>query len=303
MDQNLSIRPLIVGAGGLVGRTLTTHLEQRYPHTVSACRAEIDICDRWSTEAEIERLEPNVVINCAAMSNVDACEEDPEQARRINGEGPAHLAAICRRAGIRLIHFSTDYVFDGAKQEEYDEADPVQPVNEYGWSKLRGEQAVLETLAEAVVLRVSFVFGGGRPTFIDKIAGQLLEGGAEPIPVFDGWVSRPTYTREIAKAVELLLESGETGLWHVANPPAGSRYDFARRVAEILGRGGERLVSVDPSTVDLPARRPPRSPLSTRRFEARFGAVLRNWTECAGEYLLLHPPAGLAAGDSTKKSG
>ncbi|MDQ7087367.1 MAG: NAD(P)-dependent oxidoreductase [Acidobacteriota bacterium] len=185
MQENLKIRPLIIGAGGLVGRTLVSRLEPRFPHTVSATRAEIDICDRWGMAAEIARLRPTVVLNCAAMSNVDACEEDPEAADRVNAEGPAHLAEICRREGIRLIHFSTDYVFDGEKQGEYDEADAPGPVNHYGWSKLRGEQAVLETLVEAVVLRVSFVFGSGRPTFLDKIADQLRQGDGA-VRVFEG---------------------------------------------------------------------------------------------------------------------
>ncbi|MDQ7006077.1 MAG: dTDP-4-dehydrorhamnose reductase [Acidobacteriota bacterium] len=290
MQENLKIRPLIIGAGGLVGRTLVSRLEPRFPHTVSATRAEIDICDRWGMAAEIARLRPTVVLNCAAMSNVDACEEDPEAADRVNAEGPAHLAEICRREGIRLIHFSTDYVFDGEKQGEYDEADAPGPVNHYGWSKLRGEQAVLETLVEAVVLRVSFVFGSGRPTFLDKIADQLRQGDGA-VRVFEGWASRPTCTLEIAQVVERILESDLTGVWHLANPPAGSRADFARELARVLGADPERVEGTDPAAVELPARRPSRTPLATSRLERALGWKPRDWREWAAEYL------GVAAGE------
>ena len=284
MQENLQIRPLILGAGGLVGSTLAARLESRFPHTISATRTEIDLCDRWGMAGQIVRLRPTVVINCSAMSNVDACEEDPDAAERINAEGPAHLAEICRREGIRLIHFSTDYVFDGEKQGEYDEADSPAPVNLYGWSKLRGELAVLETLVEAVVLRVSFVFGPGRPTFLDKIADQLRQSD-QTVRVFDGWISRPTCSLEIAQVVERILESELTGVWHLANPPAGSRADFARELARIVGADPARVVGTDPAAVDLPARRPASTPLATTRLEAALGWTPRDWRQWAAEYL------------------
>lgn len=289
---NLEIRPLIVGAGGLVGRLLTERCESRYPHTVSATRSELDVTDRWRTEAELERLAPTVVINGAAMADVDACERDPEKAMLVNAAGPANLAQACRGAGIRLIHLSTDYVFDGEVPAgvEYDEADQPNPVNVYARSKLAGEDAVLDTLADAVVLRISLVFGPGRPTFIDKIAAAAINT-RERIPIVDGWATKPTFNLDVVLALEEILASDVTGVWHFANGPVCTRYQFARGILELLGQDPERVQPVPLSTLTLPARRPPRTPLSTRRFEARFGRKPRPWTEWAEPYLAAHPPA------------
>lgn len=284
-----SIRPLIMGAGGLVGRELTDFMEARYPHTSSATRVEMDLTDRWRMEAELERLAPSVVINSAAWSGVDACERDPEQAFSINAHGPAHLAQICRNVGIKLVHISTDYVFDGTKGEDYDEADPTNPVNVYGQSKLAGENAVLETLADAIVLRVSFVFGPGRQTYIDKLAEQALTSD-EPVPVIEGWLSKPTYTAQICQTIDELIRADETGIWHVANGPSGHRAGFARAVFELLGADPARIVGIDPSELTLDAKRPDATPLSTNRLEARFGSPLRTWTDWAKEYFTLNPP-------------
>ncbi len=292
-SENLAVRPLILGADGLVGQLLTDVLEDRYPHLVSATKAELDITDPFRIAAEIERLEPNVLINAAAISDVDACEKDPEEAFRINGQAPSDLAQICRHTGLRLIHLSTDYVFDGETKREYDEADAPNPINVYGKSKLAGEVGVLDTLVDAVVLRISFVFGPGRPTFLDHIARKLaFESG--PLPVFDSWISRPTYTLDLASAMKQVLESEETGVWHFANPPAGTRAEFARGVAELLGADPSRIVPVDPGTASLEAPRPPKTPLATQRFEARFGGPLRSWKDAAREYLHLHPPVEAA---------
>jgi dTDP-4-dehydrorhamnose reductase len=287
LNASLEIRPLVVGAAGLAGRAVTDRLEELYPHTVSATRAELDITDRWRTEAELERLRPTVVVNCAAEADVDACERDPEAALRINGDGPRHLAEACRNGGVRLIHLSTDYVFDGeagARGHEYDEADAPNPVNEYGRSKLLGEMAALETLADCAVVRVSFVFGPGRATFLDKVVAQA-RAGSEPLTVLDSWVNKPTHVAEIVRAIERLVAEGDvTGVLHLAGAPAVSRLAFAREVLRLIGDDPDRVRPLDPARLVLPARRPAATPLSTRRWEARFGP-LRPWTDWARDYL------------------
>jgi dTDP-4-dehydrorhamnose reductase len=295
--EDLAVRPLVIGAAGLVGRALADRLEELYPHTVSATRAELDLADRWRVEAEIERLAPTVAVNCAAVSDVDLCERDPLLARRVNAEGPAHLAAACANAGVRLIQVSTDYVFGGGQgrprsraagpvEMDYDEAEPPDPVNEYGRSKLLGEMAVLENLVDAVVLRVSFVFGPGRPTFLDKILARA-RGGSGPIPVIDDWTSKPTHVDEIVGAIVNFIGPGaaETGVWHVAGGGAGlSRLAFARAVLGLAGHDPARAVALDPAQLVLDARRPSATPLATRRYEARFGP-LRPWIEAARAYV------------------
>lgn len=289
MDENLTIRPLVLGAEGLLGRALTAALEDRYPFTVSAGRTELDVTDRWRLEAELLRLQPTVVLNCAAVADVDACESDPDRARRVNAEAPAHLAAMCRDAGVRVVHFSTDYVFDGAKRAPYDEADAPNPLNVYGRTKLEGEMGVLETHADALVVRVSFVFGAGRTTFLDKIVG-LARASREPIPALDSWTIRPTALQDAVDATLALLASDATGLWHVAGKPAVTRLGFARELLRLIGDDPARAVALPPESLKLAAPRPAYSVLSTARFEARFGP-LRPWTAGAREYLGLPPAA------------
>jgi len=218
----LATRPLIIGADGLVGSALAERLEALFPHTASATRTEMDIVDRWATELDIERIDPTVVVNCAAVSSVDDAERDPEPAEEINAVGAANLAAICRLGRRRLIHLSTDYVFDGTLGAEYVEEDETRPVNVYGRTKLEGERAILETLPDAVVLRISFVFGPGRETFFDRIAREAREGEGE-IHAVDGWVTKPTFNRDVARAIEALLVDREaSGLLHFANEGAVS---------------------------------------------------------------------------------
>jgi dTDP-4-dehydrorhamnose reductase len=232
-----------------------------------------------------------VAINCAAMADVDACERAPEQAMRVNALGPLHLAEACRASRVRLIQLSTDYVFDGSIPAgvEYDEADPPSPLNHYARSKRAGEDAVLETHAEAIVLRVSFVFGPGRATFLDKIASAAVSTKG-PIPIVDGWVTKPSSSHEIIGAIEEFLLSDASGIWHIANGPAMSRYEFAREVLKLLGEDPSRVRPVPVESLTLPAPRPARTPLSTARFAARFGRTPRPWTDWARQYLAEHPP-------------
>lgn len=287
--RELEVRPLVIGANGMVGGLLAARLEEFFPHTVSATKAEMDITDRWRIEAELERIEPTLVVNAAAISDVDVCERHPDLAFQVNADGPRHLAEACRNAKIRLVHLSTDYVFSGAPGVEFDESDPPDPVNLYGRTKLQGEMGVLETLPDAVVLRVSFIFGPGRPNFIDKIAAAA-KASKESIPVVAGWVTKPTAAPDLVEAIVALMTSRETGVWHFTNGPAASRYDFARRVFEILSEDASRVMPQLPESLALPAARPANSALSTRRFQTRFGLPSRPWDEAAAEYLAQHPP-------------
>ncbi len=281
--ERLDVRPLVLGSGGLVGSAVAALLEQRYPHTVAATRAELDITDRWRIEAELERLRPTVVVNCAAIADLEACQADPERAHRVNAEGPANLARACRNSGVRLVHLSTDYVFDGRREGEYVEDDPPAPLGVYGRTKLLGEMGVLEELADAVVLRVSFVHGPGRPTFLDRVAEDLRAG--RTVRAVDGWRTRPTFSTEIARAVERLLDGEVTGVLHFANRPPATRLEFAREVARLLGADPGLVVPVEAAALRLRAPRPPRSVLSTALWERTFGEQPADWRFLAREYL------------------
>ncbi len=292
-SRELAVRPLVVGAEGLLGRFLAGQLEERYPHAVSATRTELDVTDRWRFEEELERLAPTVVVNAAAIADVDLCERNPDLAFRVNAEGAANVARACRNAGVRMIHFSTDYVF-GAEPPAgpgFAEADPPAPVNEYGRSKLEGEQAVLETLADCVVMRVSFVFGPGRPTFVDRLIERARQPGGRPSAV-DSWATRPTGLDAIAETVDRVLDGGFTGLLHVAGAgPVVTRLAFARRALELAGEDPDRVIVQREDELDLDAPRPAATPLALDLHERTFGTPPRRWEDSLADYL-----ASLGAG-------
>jgi dTDP-4-dehydrorhamnose reductase len=277
------IRPLVTGAEGLLGRALVERLEEAHPDTVSATRSFLDITDYFGLCAELERLQPNVVINTAAFSDVDGCELDPERAFRVNRMGPWHLAKACRALGARFIHVSTDYVFDGRKPAPYDETDEAAPIQVYGASKRDGEIAVLSEYPAALVVRTSFLFGPGRPTFVDRAVERARRG--EKVRAVLDWVSSPTYTVDLAEILERLMELDVAGILHVSNAGACSKFEFARaacRLAEIADAPVQPIRLVD---LPMPAKRPERTPFELGRLTALLGAPPRPWEDALGEYL------------------
>ena len=276
------IRPLITGAEGLLGSTLTASLEEAHPDTVSATRAFIDITDYFSLCAELERLQPNVVINAAAYSDVDGCELDPEKAFRVNRMGPYHLARACRAMGARFIHISTDYVFDGTKTIAYTEEDAPAPIQVYGASKHDGELAMLAEDPRALIVRTSFLFGPGRPTFVDRVVERARRG--EPVRAVLDWVSSPTYTVDLAKILEAILETDAAGILHVSNGGACSKFEFARAACRAAQLDDPPVQPIRLADLPLPAKRPERTPFDLGRVTALLGAAPRPWEEALEEY-------------------
>jgi dTDP-4-dehydrorhamnose reductase len=284
VPPEMAVRPMVVGADGLLGGHLARRLERRYPATSSTTRVELDLTDPFLVAAELERLAPTVVVNCAAWSDVDGCEREPERAMAINRDGPAGLARACAALGARLIQISTDYVFDGEKEGEYLEEDPTGALNAYGRSKEAGERAVLEAAPDSLVLRVSFLFGPGRPTWVDRIA-RAAAPEAEPVRAVDGWAVKPTYVVDLGEAIEGLLFAEARGPLHYAGGPSLTRYEFARQVMAAAGGEPGRVEKVAVEELSLPAARPRQSALSTERYAALAGVAPRPWTEGLAEYL------------------
>jgi dTDP-4-dehydrorhamnose reductase len=278
------IRPLITGSDGLLGRVLSERLEEDYPHTVSATRAFLDIADYWSLSAELERLEPNVIFNTAAFSDVDGCELDPVRALRVNKIGAHNLARACKALGARLIHISTDYVFDGTQQAPYKEDDATNPVQVYGASKRDGEIAVLAELPESLVVRTSFLFGPGRATFVDRAVERARAG--EGVKAVLDWVNSPTYIVDLAEILARLLETDARGILHVSNAGACSKFEFARAACRMAGIEDPPIQPIRRSDLPLPAKRPERTPFNLDRLTALLGRPPRSWEEALEEYLL-----------------
>jgi dTDP-4-dehydrorhamnose reductase len=278
------IRPLVTGSDGLLGHVLAERLEQSYPDTVSATRAFFDVTDYWGLTAELERLEPTVVVNTAAFSDVDGCELDPDKALRVNRAGPHNLARACRALGAKLVHISTDYVFDGKKISPYREEDMPSPVQVYGASKRDGELAVLAETPDALIVRTSFLFGPGRPTYVDRVVERARVG--EKIRAVLDWVNSPTYTVDLAEIVARLIESDAKGIVHASNSGSCSKFEFARAACRLAAIDDPPIEPIRLADLPLPARRPERTPFDLTHLGVLLGEAPRSWEDALSAYLL-----------------
>ena len=270
---------LVIGASGLLGSKIIARGRNKY-HVVGTCNPECDGRSDWRLEPldigskdEVERLfqkvAPESVILAAAMTNVDACEKEPMKANRINATGPELVARSCRTAGVRLVHVSTDYVFDGSKSRKYREDDVPRPISVYGMSKLAGERAVMSTLPQAAVARTAVLYGWNpledKGNFVTWVLKKLRAG--EKATLFqDQWIS-PTFADDLAIALLDLVDSSASGLWHVAGPDCLDRPGCGRIIARTFGLDEKLIMPVPSSSVSLPAKRPKNSCLDVSKVE------------------------------------
>jgi len=284
-------RPLILGAGGRLGSALQDAMESGFPAAVFATRAEVDVTDRWRLAAEIERLEPTVVVNAASFTHVDGCEDEPERAEEVNREGARHVARAARQAGARLVHVSTDLVFDGKLDRPYTEEDAPAPLSVYGRSKLAGEEAVLEEHPGASILRASWFFGAGEGKFPENFLELLA--ARKPLGLVNDRYGSPTYIPDLAEAIVRLLATPYEGVLHFTNGgERTTRYHFVARAAELAGIEAPTLsgISWREWTGDR-AKRPLNSALDASRFASVTGWSPRTWDEALRAYAASRAPA------------
>lgn len=272
-------RAVVLGATGQLGREVASELRLRGTEVLAADRDHADLRDTAGTVAIAARFGAQAVFNCAAYTDVDGCESDPDLAMEVNGKAPERLAAALP-SDCSLIHVSTDYVFDGLGRRPYREGHATAPRSAYGRSKLHGEQAVLD--AGGLVVRTSWVFGPEGRNFVSAIASRIGRGA--PLRVVSDQVGRPTYAPYLARALIELAAAGASGIVHYCNTPATSWHGFALAIAEALGLN----VSITPtlsSELNRPATRPAYSVLDTTRFEALTNREVENWRPGLDEYL------------------
>ncbi len=296
------MRVLVTGASGQVGTELARALEGR-AEAVCLDRGALDLADPAAIAARVRDIRPRVIINAAAYTAVDRAEEERDRAAAINGVAPGVLASEARRAGALLVHFSTDYVFDGSKEGAYLESDPTAPVNAYGATKLEGERAVAAAGGEHLVLRTSWVYGPHGRNFMLTML-KLAETRPE-LRVVDDQRGAPTSSRQIARGVLGLLGAAEgpleeagiaraaaaSGLYHFTAAGDTTWRGFAQAIFEMrsASSGGTfvapRVVAISTSEFPTPARRPANSVLSNARLEHAFGMRLGSWREGLEEAL------------------
>ena len=306
---------LLLGADGMLARDIVGQAP-RACEIITQTRGELDVTDTGAVNRAIRDIRPDAIVNAAAYTNVDGAERKRELAFAVNGDAPGFIGAAARGVGARVVHYSTDYVFDGAHREPYGEADPTTPIGAYGGSKLQGEQRLAESGARALIIRTQWLFGIAGPSFPRTMWKRATSG--EATRVVDDQTGRPTYTVDLARATWGLLTGGRPdgkardskeqsgaawgGLWqsgavwgslrqqgaeivHIANSGTATWYDVAKRVFEAVGRP-ELLEPCSSAEYPTPARRPPWSVLNTERYEELIGESMPAWEDAVDRFLV-----------------
>ena len=280
---------VILGTGGRLGAALVCEYGDEYDVT-GFNHAQLDLSNLDDVRGKLRALSFDVLINAAAFTNVDLCETERDRAFMINGEAPGVLAEICREKGAKLIHFSTDYVFDGEKRAPYTEEDEAKPISVYGASKLAGEKNVLAADGGHLVVRVSWVFGPDRPSFVDSMVKRAQEH--EKVDAIADKFSAPTYTLDIAEMLPRFFNRESAGgVLHFANAGECSWQEYAQWAVDCCEQGGLPLKTkkiVGSKLKDMSnwvARRPVYSVLSTEKYAQLGGTSPRTWRDAVADYI------------------
>jgi len=287
-------RVVVVGAGGRLGAALVREYAGTFD-VVGFNHAQLDLGQAEQMRAALGALEFDALINAAAQTNVDRCETHQEEAFALNAEAPRVLAEICAGKSARFIHISTDYVFDGEKREPYTEEDEARPISVYGESKREGERRALDANENALILRVSWVFGPDRPSFIDWALGQAREK-EEVNAIADKWAT-PTYTLDLAQMLKAFLpvagitDPSYSGIVHLANRGECSWQEYAQWALDCCRAEGVPMKAHKIGASSLAemksfiAKRPVYSVLSSGKYEELAGQAPRPWQEAVAAFV------------------
>ncbi len=270
----------------MLGSVLMKHCMERGIKVVGTSRLDADVCDEDQLEKVAITESPTHIVNCAAYTDVDGAEAKSEAAFAVNCWGAANVAAVARKVKARLIHVSTDYVFDGKARKPYSEEDKCAPVNVYGKSKWEGEQKVLEAVPEACILRTSWLFGLKGKNFISSLWGRFQQ--VEELQVVSDQCGKPTYCSDLARAVINLLDA--EGIVHFANEGGSSRYEIALKLLEVMKQRGlrpkcKKISPVGSAQFPTAALRPTYSMLDTDKYFSLTSTRPRLWFEAADEFI------------------
>lgn len=276
MAVDKSMKILILGAKGMLGHDLVNIFDD---YEVFAWDLKvIDITNKKIVQRKILGLKPDIVINAAAYTNVDGCERDKKLCMEVNGYAVGYLALACKTCGAILVHYSTDYVFNGQKKEGYKENDKINPLNTYGESKALGEKELMANTDKYYLIRTSWLYGKHGKNFVDTMLNLALEN--DTIKVVNDQFGKPTYSKDLAiKTREIIKEKKDFGIYHITNEGTTSWYEFTKKIFE-LANVKVKVIPVATKQFPRPAKRPHYSALINTKLPK-----MRNWEEALKEYL------------------
>ena len=284
---------VIVGSGGRLGAALLREWRAAGDEVIGLNHARLDIGDFEQVRATLGELDFDALVNCAAQTNVDRCEQQPDEAFRLNSEAVATIADVCTRKKARCVHISTDYVFDGEKRAPYTEADEARPISVYGESKLRGERCLHAVSDRHLAVRVSWVFGPDRASFVDQILQRALEH--EKVEAIGDKTAVPTYTLDAARLLRPLLdEAPAAGVLHLCNTGACTWQEYGQHALDSALAAGVPLKGRTVGALKMAdlkafiARRPVYTAMSTALLQRTTGLTPRPWQEAVDKYIRTH---------------
>ena len=273
------MRVLLIGANGMLGKDIVQELKG--DELIPATSRDADIRNYEQVERLITATRPEWIVLAAAYTDVDGSERDPEAAFAVNGKGTENVAGVAQKYGAKVLFVSTDYVFDGQGKRPYEPADPIAPINVYGESKARGEQAIQATLRDWCIVRTSWLFGASGSSFPEKIL-RAAETRPE-LSVVSDQVGSPTYTRDLAVAIHGLVHADARGFVNVTNSGTCSWFEFAQEILRQAGKNNP-VKPIDTVQAARAAKRPAYSVLSPAALHT-FGITVRHWREALPPYL------------------
>ena len=277
------MKVVIFGGNGLLGSDIVKISSQKHD-LMSLGSADVDITNSEAVYSFIKTHKPEVVINSAALADVDKCEANPDLAYSVNATGPKNIAKACKDFNARLIHISTDYVFDGKKNSPYDESDKINPINVYGKSKVAGEQFIKDGMYKYMIIRTAWIFGSKRKHFVDYVAEAINKG--EEITAITDMASSPTYSLDLAKLIHETLLLKQTGIFHAANKGYCSRVQMVEEIMKLMKKHTS-IKTLSQEQWGKPAKRPAFSALKNYHFHLLGIDNMPTWQDALKRYLLL----------------
>lgn len=271
------MRILVTGAGGLVGRAMIEHCRANGDEVLAYDRASLDIADAEGVSTTIGAQAPDAVVNCAAWTDVDGCQSNPEKAERVNALGPENLARASREANAVFLTISTDYVFDGLKDGFYTQSDRPNPLSVYGRFKYEGELRSQEAHARAIVVRTGYIFGPGGRNFLSTVIDRARRG--EKLKAISDCWGTPTYSRDLARRLRELLALNHSGVFHVVSAGDGASFETFTEEALKAANCRTGVESVTMDALARPAPRPRNSKLKCLLSKEMGLRALPHWQE------------------------